>query len=55
LPQQVLDAEMAQLMPIRIRRQRKAAGCRQACLHQAGEIRRFRADPFGVGQRRSSR
>ncbi len=52
LAQQILDAEMAQLLAIGVRRQRKAAGCRQAGLRQPRKICRFRADPFGIGGKR---
>jgi hypothetical protein len=43
---------MAQLLPIGVGRQRKAAGRRQASLRQPGKIRRFRADPFRFGGER---
>ena len=52
LAEQVLDAEVTQLLTIGVRRQRKAAGRRQSGLRQACKIRRFRADPFRIGGKR---
>src|SRR4029079_4485291 len=52
LLQQILNAEMAQLMAIRFSRQCEAARCRQPRSRQTGKIRGLGADPFRVSGER---